>query len=176
MLNQFNMDCLRSFSINSSLNQSWALGPNFDTWTIGTDRYWFGRTTTAFAQYNIQGFKNVNIYGIDVIGDFKSGPGGSQVIIDNWEVNVDLIGLPPLLGGQTVPAVNSLNVNTDIAFINRFIVSKYKRAIQFESPIESVTEIRFDAYTASGHANQSLLSATVNWNLNYVFYYLFEGE
>lgn len=170
------LDCLRSFSINSSLNQSWALGPNFDTWTIGTERYWFGRTSTAFAQYNIKGYKNVNIYGIDVIGDFKSGPGGSQVIIDNWEVQIDLIGLPSLLGGETVPAVNLLNVNTDIAFTNRFIVSKYKRGIEFISPIQSVTEIRFEAYTANGHANQSLVNATVNWDLNFVFYYQFEGE
>ena len=170
------MDCLRSFVINSSLNQSFALGPNLDVWTIGTDRFWFGRTTGANADFDIQGFKNINIYGIDLIGDFKSGPGGSQVLIDNWEVNIDLIGQAPEIGGLINPIPNIYNVNTNNFFVNSFVLSKYKRGFELQSPIQSVTQIRFSGYTASGHGNQSLLNATVNWDLNFVFYYLFEGE
>jgi len=170
------MDCLRTFVINSSLNQNFALGPNFDTWTIGTDRYWFGRTTAAFAQFNVQGFKNINIFGIDCVGDWKSSPGGSNCLIDNWEVRIDLIGQPSILGGEVVPLANLLNVNTTTASTNNFILSKYKRKVELSSPVQSVTAIQFQAYTASGHANQSLLSADVNWNLNFVFYYQFEGE
>lgn len=170
------MDCLRSFSLASNLNQSFALGPNLDVWTIGGQNYWFGRTTTGFAQFDVIGYKNINIYGIDVVGDFKSGPGGSQVIIDNWEVRVDLVGQPPLLGGTVSPNPNLLNVNNDLGFNNTFILSKYKRGFELSSPVQSVTAIQFQAYTASGHANQSLLNVTVNWNLNYIIYYKFEGE
>jgi len=170
------MDCMRSFSIASNLNQSFAIGPNLDVWTIGGENYWFGRTVGANADFDVQGFKNINIYGIDVVGDFKSGPGGSQVIIDNWEVNIDLIGQAPRLGGTVNPVVNLYNVNTDNFFSNSFVLSKYKRSFLLSSPVQSVTQIRFNGYTASGHANQSLLLATVNWDLNYVFYYKFEGE
>jgi hypothetical protein len=170
------MDCLRSFVISSNLNQSFALGPNLDVWTIGTNNYWFGRTIGANADFNIQGFKNINIFGIDVVGDFKSGPGGTQVLIDNWEVNVDLIGQASLIGGEVDPIGNIYNVNTDNFFTNSFVLSKYKRGFELSSPIQSVTQIRFSGYTASGHANQSLLSVTVNWKLNYIFYYKYEGE
>ena len=170
------MDCLRSFSLASNLNQSFALGPNLDVWTIGTDNYWFGRTVGASASFNVQGFKNINIFGIDVVGDFKSGPGTTQVLIDNWEVNIDLIGQAPKLGGIVNPITNIYNLNQDNFFSNSFVLSKYKRGFKLASPIQSVTEIRFDGYTASGHANESLLSVTVNWDLNYIIYYKFEGE
>lgn len=170
------MDCLKSFVIASNLNQSFALGPNLDVWTIGTQNYWFGRTTTAIASFNVQGFKNINIYGVDLIGDFRSGPGGSNCIIEDWRVNVDLLGQAPLLGGQVVPFTNSLNINVDPAFTNTFQLSRYKPTVMFKSPIQSVKEIRFQAYSANGYANQSLTNVTVNWNLKYVFYYEFEGE
>ena len=170
------MDCMRSFVIDASLNQSWALGPNLDVWTIGTNNYWFGRTSTAFAQFDVRGFKNINIFGIDCVGDFKSGPGGNQCLIDNWEVSIDLIGQPQIIGGTVTPITNLLNVNQEPAFINNFILSKYKRGFELSSPIQSVNGIQFQAFTASGHANQSLLNVTVNWNLNFIFYYKFEGE
>jgi hypothetical protein len=170
------MNCLRSVSIDSSLNQSWALGPNLDVWTIGTQNFWFGRTTAAFASFNVQGFKNINIYGVDVIGDFKSGPGGSQCIIDDWQVSLNFIGQAPGLGGEVVPLVNGLNVNTSGALARTFELSRYKTSFRLETPIQSVTSIIFDRYTASGHANQSLLNVTVNWDLNFIFYYQFEGE
>ena len=171
------MDCLKSFSIDSSLNQTWLLGPNLDVWTIGGNNYWFGRTTTEFAEYNVQGFKNINIWGVDVTGDFKSGPGGANnCIIDDWHVNLNLIGQFTALGGVINPLVNGLNVNNAVASTNSFELSRFKTNIKFASPIQSVSRIRFDNYIASGHANQSLLSVQVNWNLNYVFYYTFEGE
>ena len=170
------MDCLRSFSLASNLNQSFALGPNLDVWTIGGNNYWFGRTVGSSADFNVQGFKNINIWGIDCVGDFKSGPAGTQVLIDNWEVNIDIIGQAPILGGEVNPFTNDYNLNTDSFFRNSFVLSKYKRGFNLASPIQSVTQIRFDGYTASGQANESLLSVTVNWDLNYIIYYTFEGE
>ena len=167
---------MRSFSLASNLNQSFALGPNLDVWTIGTNNYWFGRTVGANADFDIQGFKNINIYGIDVVGDFKSGPGTSQVLIENWEVNIDLIGQAPILGGIINPVTNDYNLNQDNFFRNSFVLSKFKRGFKLESPIQSVTQIRLSGYTASGIANESILNATVNWDLNYIFYYKFEGE
>ena len=70
----------------------------------------------------------------------------------------------------------TLNVNIENYFVGSFKVSKYKRDIQFSSPIQSVSEIIFDGYSVQGHANESISLVTVNWDLNYVFYYKFEGE
>lgn len=170
------MDCLRSFVIDASLNQSFALGPNLSVWTIGTDNYWFGRTTGANATFNVQGFKNINIHGIDCVGDMKSGPGLNSCLIDNWEVTIDLNGQPSILGGSVTPLTNIYNVNTDNVYVNRFVLSKYKRDAKFSSPIKSVTSIDFSGFTASGHANLSLTSVAVNWDLNFIVYYTFEGE
>ena len=170
------MDCLRSFVVSSNLNQSFALGANLDVWTINSNNFWYGRTVGASADFNIQGFKNINIFGVDLVGDFKSGPSGTQVLIDNWEVNVDFIGQASLIGGNIDPITNDYNVNTDNFFSNSFHLSKYKRGFQLESPIQSVTQIKFSGYTASGHANESLTSVRVNWKLNYIFYYKYEGE
>lgn len=168
------MDCLRSFSIKSNLNQSFAAGVNFQTWLVGTDKFFIAKTTTATASFLINGFKNINIYGMDVMGNFSSGNGTSKAIIDDWEVGVEFVGQQPLLGGSV--AVNALNVNIENYNIGRFNPSKYKRNIQFSSPIQSVTEIIFDGYKVQGYANESISFVTVNWDLNYVFYYKFEGE
>jgi hypothetical protein len=168
------MDCLRSFSVNSNLNQSFAAGVNFQTWLVGTDKFFVAQTTTATASFLVNGFKNINIYGMDVMGDFYSGNGTSKAIIDDWQTTVEFIGQNPLLGGSV--AINALNVNIETYYTNVFVVSKYKRNIQFSTPIQSVSEITFDQFRVQGHANESISFVTVNWNLNYVFYYKFEGE
>lgn len=170
------MDCLRSFVINQSLNQSFALGIDLATWTIGGENYFIGRRVTAFAEFEVQGFKNVNIYGIDVVGDFASATGTSKAAVDDWRMSVQLIGQAPLLGGIINPLGNALSVNINPAFTNSFQLSRYKTKAEFSSPIQSVTIIRFDGLQVNGHANESLLNVTVNWNLNYIIYYKFEGE
>jgi hypothetical protein len=171
------MDCTRSFVVASNLNQSWSLGARLDVWTIGTQHYWFGSTATDQSLFFVEGFKNINIYGVDLIGDFiTGGSSSSNCIINDWRVTVEFVGQAALSGGEVRPAVNSLAVNIDTAYINSFQLSRYKTKIEFSSPIQSVQQIKFRGYSADGYGNESLTSVNVNWDLKYVFYYNYEGE
>jgi hypothetical protein len=171
------MDCLRSFVVASTLNQSWNLGAKLDTWTVGSQHFWEGSTATEQSFFYVEGFKNINIYGVDLIGDFRTGgSASSDCIITDWRVTVEFVGQPALVGGEVRPAVNLLSVNIDTPDINSFQLSRYKTKVEFSSPIQSVTEIKFRDYSAEGYGNESLTQVNVNWNLKYVFYYNYEGE
>ena len=169
------MDCLRSFVFKSNLAASFPVGISYTNWTIGTQRYWTAQTNLAIATFLTAGFKNINIFGFDVMGDFCTASPNNG-IVDDWRINLEFVGQPPIIGGSINPVVNGYNINTDSAFINDYQISRYKTLIELPTPIQSVTEIRFGGYQLNGHANQSLLDIDITWDLTFVFYYRFEGE
>ena len=169
------MNCLKSFVVKSNLNTSFPVGISYANWTIGTERYWTAQTNSAVANFNVAGFKNINIFGFDVMGDFHTASPNNG-IVDDWRINLEFVGQAPIIGGNINPVSNAYNLNTDAAFINDYQLSRYKTKIELATPIQSVTQIRFGGYQANGYGNQSLTDINLNWDLIFVFYYQFEGE
>jgi len=168
------MDCMRTFVLKSDANATFS-NPNFLTWAVGVQRYWQVITTYPTATFSVQGFKNINIFGVDVIGDFAS-ENPNHGLIEDWRITLLINGQAPIISGSINPVPNGFNINTDSVFLNRYQLSRYKTSVRFDTPIQSAKTIQFQNYSASGHANQSLTDINLNWDLNFVFYYQFEGE
>lgn len=167
------MDCLRSFVLSAKATGIFA-SPQYANWNIGTERYWQVQLNSLVA-YNIQGFKNINIHGIDVIGDFCT-VAPLNGIVDDWRFNIQIIGQAASIGGVINPAINFITLNQNAPLVNNFELSRYKSQIELSSPIQSATQINFTGYAANGYGNQDLININLEWNLNFIFHYNFEGE
>ena len=169
------MDCLRSFSLSSPANET-LVAPDFDYWQLGVQHYW-SVEKNGFSYFDIQGFKNINIYGIDVVGDFMGAKSlASNAIVNDWSVGIELVGQPALVGGVLQSVPNFLSIQNEAPYVNFFTLSKFKRKFELATPIQSVTQIKFQDWKAFGIANESITQIQLLWNLNFIFYYKFEGE
>jgi hypothetical protein len=171
------MDCLRSFSL-TILDQK--------TYTSASSALTVWGTNNSFAVYStdsstflIQGFKNINVFGIDMIGNVSSAY-GSAPRVDNanatdFEIGVQLVGqIPQPLGIIGSPNDFPIIQNTFIEQINT--LSKYKTSVKFSTPIQSVKSISFYDFKAFGSHVQNILQVKMGYQLQFIFYYQFEGE
>ena len=100
------MDCLRSFTLNLNQNFSFAT-PEFLNWTVvPTQHPWtmqngIGSTTPAITDFNIQGFKNIDLYGIKMVGNCYPtlATASNQGLVNDWGIDLRLRGNVPLIGG-----------------------------------------------------------------------------
>jgi hypothetical protein len=170
------MQCLKSFSFTSSANEN-AVSPEINGWQIGTQHFWIYASTNPDSIFNIQGFKNVNIHKIEMVGDVFSNfaiPNTSALVQDfNWQIQ--LIGQNAVIGGNIPSSPNGF------AFITepnnpRFTLSKYYPKIEFASPIQSVTQIIITGFNANGIAAQNLANINLTWFITFNVFYTFEGE
>jgi hypothetical protein len=171
------MDCLRSFSfrVNTNTNLS---GVSISQWTTGANQHFWSATTPSSSQYNIQGFKNINVFGIDVIGSITTLPtaGTGKVIVNDWSLNVNLFGLQPLVGGNITASPNFYGISSTTPTNTVFPVGKFSNSVKLESPIESVQYVRLESTYAQGIGYETLNDINLFWNLNFIVYYKFEGE
>jgi hypothetical protein len=171
------MDCLRSFSL-TILDQK--------TYTSASSALTVWGTNNSFAVYStdsstflIQGFKNINVFGIDMIGNVSSAY-GSAPRVDNanatdFEIGVQLVGqIPQPIGIIGSPNDFPIIQNTFIEQINT--LSKYKTSVKFSTPIQSVKSISFYDFKAFGSHVQNILQVKMGYQLQFIFYYQFEGE
>ena len=96
------MDCLRSFNFSIKANTNVTTG--LTEWSVGSENYWT-YTELKQSRYNIQGFKNINLYGIDCVGFIGSsffGVGGNA-IVDDWGIDILVQGQRPLIGNTITP-------------------------------------------------------------------------
>lgn len=171
------MDCLRSFNFALAFQANMPLANGFDTWTIGGQNFWIYQSDFLDSTFNIQGFKNVNIHKIEIAGDIYSAslPLGVKCLVQDWNLDLQLVGQNAIIGGFITPVPNGFNmISQPINPI--FILSKYQRSIDFKTPVSSVTSIIVSGLFAEGIANQSLLSAQLEVNIIVTVYYKFEGE
>ena len=170
------MECLRSFNFsavtNTNLNSS-----SIKQWSIGSNNYW-GAYATTVSTLNIQGFKNINIHEIEVIGNVfsyvYSGTGG--VLVDDWNLDIYLEGTLPLIGNSVDSTINFFNINPSTTQNKIYPIGKFCNKIKFSSPIESVKFIRIQDTYAQGTGYETLGDINLFWNLNFVVHYKFEGE
>jgi hypothetical protein len=170
------MDCLRSFSFTAGANEN-VTGTDINTWGTGSDTYWtaqIGITTTS--QFNIQGFKNINVFGIQAVGDVNSIISTANgVIVNNWNFLVRLNGQNATIGNTITTTPNRFSIVTQT--INPIIgLSRYNPRIDFPSGIQSVQSIEVYGLQASGHGAENSTTINLSWNMVFNVFYKFEGE
>jgi hypothetical protein len=170
------MDCLRSFNFSARVNSNSTTG--LKTWIAGGQHAFAIELSSLSSVYNIQGFKNVNIYGVKAIGGIQSlaGAPAGGVVVNDWAIDVTLNGQRPIIGGNITASPNSYSLDTQSAFNNIFPISKYSNCVKFADPFQSVTSIQLGGTTATGVAWQTLTNVNLLWQFNFIVYYKFEGE
>jgi len=170
------MDCLKSFSIATSGNTNFT-GGNVKTWTLGLQEFWeVDDNLTSY--FVIQGFKNINIFGVDVIGGITTLTGAplGGCVVEDWRVTVDIDGQIPLIGGVIDAIPDNWSIQTTSNFARRFPLGRYSNSVRFSSPYESVSRVGLINIAANGSGGQTVGNVNLRWDLNFIFHYKFEGE
>jgi hypothetical protein len=171
------MDCLRSFNF-SIAGQSNFPAPSFLYWQIGTQHFWtWDYSSASGSKYLIEGFKNINIFKIELTGDINSSPQFSpyQCIVQNWSLGLEIVGQNSTGVGQVLASPNFFQM-IDQPNNPFFRLSKFQPAVTFETPIQSAKEIIIKNLFADGIANHTTTSAEIGYVINVTVYYKYEGE
>jgi hypothetical protein len=166
---------MRSFNFLSS-GQANFVGADVKTWVSGTETFWaFERNGSS--TFSIQGFKNVNIHCIHLIGNIgtQTTPVLGGCIPTDWSATILINGQLPIIG-NTIPALNDFNFNASSPNANNFKLGRFNPKVVFESPFQSVTSIQLLSLSANGTGAQTAGNLNLQYFLNFVVYYNFEGE
>lgn len=170
------MDCLRSFVVGIKQAQTF-LTTDVKTWFVGAQEFWVVEKVQD-SVFEIQGFKNIDLYGVDVIGSvqtWKTALSGG-CIVNDWSFEIELQGNLPLISGKKLTSPDDWNLQTDSVFARTFPIGKYNNSLKFADPIKSVKNINFEALRAQGVGGQTSGAIALDYDLNFVFYYKYEGE
>jgi hypothetical protein len=166
------MDCLNQFQFGIGASRTYsAASSNFATWTNGGQNFWIVQSTGDISEFDIQGFKNINLYGVKMQGYVQSPITGNFGIVDDFSYNLKLTGQKPSLSG----VFTTNNWNADLYPID-LRLSKFENTIMFSDPIKSLSRIRLSNFGVQGYGNSSLLNIKLDIEVNFYFLYKFEGE
>ena len=172
------MDCLRSFNFSIANQSNYGLAQGFLYWQIGTQHFWTLDIPSATgSKYNIQGFKNINIFKIEITGDINSSPqlATFQCLVQNWSLGVEIVGQNSSSAGSVLASPNIYGMTEQPT--NPFVrFSKFQNSICFETPIQSAKEINIKNLFVDGIANQAVASAQIGYVINFTVFYKYEGE
>lgn len=170
------MDCLRSFNIGINQSGSFAGGLVTKTWLSGTETFWASRISGT-STFTFQGFKNVDLYGIDVIGAVTTQVGAliGGVNVNDWAMELVINGQYPLASGFVTVSPNFWNVQLPTTS-DRFELSKNTNSLKFENPIKSVSTITFESLNTQGNGAETSGTVSLDYDLTFVIYYKYEGE
>jgi hypothetical protein len=172
------MDCLRNFSLTiDAFNNYTAASGDFTVWGAPLN---FSIVDTRSSIFDIQGFKNINIFGVDMIGNISSAYGPSprtlNANVKDFEINVLLNGDIPLPIGL-IGATNTFPIILNNTAVQQSsLLSKYKPFVKFESPVQSVKSITLQNLKIFGDHVQNAGQVNMGYTLQFVFYYQYEGE
>jgi len=166
------MDCLQSFSFTSSANEN-AVPPEIKTWVVGTNNYWLYNSTNVQSSFLPVGFKNINVYSIQTIGNVYSLTSGvNGALVEDWTWTIQCIGQNATIGGTVVTGGFSIqNQSTNPTFA----LSKFSPIINFESPLQSITQINLTGFKAQGIGAENIANINLAWVIVFNVYYKFEG-
>ena len=167
------MSCIKSFIIKSTANETGSGATVVDTW--GVDNYW-QYNKGGSSTFNIQGFKNINIHGIEAVGDVGCLINtGSSIIVTDWSFILQVNGQNPLVNSNITAAPNNYSVTSE-GTNPIFSLSRYSPKFNLASPIASATSISIQGLRAYGYGAESLITINIAWLMNFVVYYSYEGE
>lgn len=170
------MDCLRSFIVDIKQAQTF-VATDVKTWLLGVQEYWVVEAS-GLSSFKTEGFKNIDIYGVDVIGSvqtWKTAISGGCVVED-WAFEILIDGQLPLVSGTKEASPDDWNIQLATNGTKTFAVSKFNNSVKFASPISSVKFINFEMLRAQGVGGQTAGAIALDYDLSFVFYYKYEGE
>lgn len=168
------MDCLRTFTLNLTGNKFYS-GSEIKTYVSGGQHIWQVDAVQS-SKFNIQGFKNINVYSIELIGSLQTVLGGTAgALVTNWAVGINLEGTIPQISG-TIDSTNDWVLNTSGIYANSFSLGSNNQKVIFNTPFESVKQIFFERITAQGFGYQTATDINLLWELQLICHYKFEGE
>jgi hypothetical protein len=170
------MDCLRSFIVSIDQVTTFS-GTDVKTWFVGAQEFWVVEKS-GVSTFVPEGFKNIDIYGVDVIGNVSTqkaaGTGG--VVVQDWGFELLIEGQLPLVSGTITTSPNFWNIQTSTTGTKTFALSKNTNSLKFADPIGSVKNINFEVLRAQGVGGQTAGVVSLDWDLSFVFFYKYEGE
>jgi len=174
------MDCLKSFSFRANFNTTLS-GGNIKQWVVGVNQHFWSANAGGVqsSTYNIEGFKNINVYGMDVIGSIGTLPvpaNTNGVIVNDWVIQCNISGQQPLVGGNVTASPNFYGIDATTPLNTVFPISKFSNSVKFADPIQSVKFIQLSESYATGIGYETLGTINLLYDLNFVVYYKFEGE
>lgn len=174
------MDCLRSFNFIIANQSNYGAAQGFLYWQIGTQHFWTLDTSAispSASTYNITGFKNINIFKIEISGDVNSSPQFApfQCIVQNWNIGLQIVGQNSQSTGNVLASPNTFGL-VEQPINPGFRLSKFQNSISFPSPVQSARQIIINGLFVDGIANQTALSAQIGYVINVSVFYKYEGE
>ncbi|WP_445723444.1 hypothetical protein [Flavobacterium sp.] len=173
------MDCLRSFSIRIDQTNTFTTGGNvkINTWGSGTDLN-LAFDIDELSTFKIQGFKNIDVYGCAVNGIVRALGTAltGKFIVEDWSFEIELQGTPSLISGETITSPNFYALFIDAPEVNEINIGKYTPKYFVKSPVKSVQNILFKKFSGQGIEAETVNTASLEYDLNFTFYYKYEGE
>jgi hypothetical protein len=172
------MDCLRSFSFGINQINTITGAPDLKQWATGTAQHFWQVNTGTSSTYNFEGFKRLDIYGIDILGSIQTQANIAinGVIVNDWSIDVQVGGQSPLVGATVTGVPNYYALDVNLAENSIYPLGRFNPSIKFESPISGSTFIQIQKTRASGIAYETIGSVNLWTRLNFIVYYKFEGE
>jgi len=174
LLNLFDMDCLKSFLIGISQNRTFTnTTTELKQWGVVGNYHWVVDKQGS-SVYNIQGYKRIDLYGIEMIGNIQTtlGPNDGGIVSD-YSFQIAVGGQVPLVSGNVQTSPNDWAINQNIG---QFYLGKFSNKITFESPFQGCTSIGFNELQIQGQNAETLNSVNLDINLQFKFLYKFDGE
>jgi len=170
------MDCLRSFTVSINQNSTFT-APDVKTWTLGVQEY-FVFEISNLSTLIPQGFKNIDIYGVELVGMVQSQKSAltGGCIVDDWNFVIFIDGSIPLLSSIIQTSPNYWSIQVDGNGPRSFTLSKNTNSVKLLSPLKSVKEIRFEKLQAQGYGGQTVGTVSLDWDFTFMFFYKYEGE
>lgn len=175
-------DCMKSFQIriaNNSTLVAGAAGVSLRTWGTAGQYFFSGEFNTGGNNsiYNLTGFKNVNLFGMSVSAHVRGNSGSTNkcAVVEDWAFNIGLDGTPPLISGA-VGSPDGWSLIARGPQLTGYSLSKHTNTIMLSDPITSVKSILFASFYIQGVGAEFLNEVSINYNLNFTFYYKYEGE
>ena len=171
------MECMRSFSFAIDLIQDVTGATQVKQWSTSAGNHYWQASVLNGSKYNIQGFKNIEVYGVDVLGSIQTqtNVGINGVIVNDWMIEVKLDGQQPLVG-SVMSGPNTYAIDPTNPVNNTYMLGRFSNSARFETPYISAKSIEIGTTFAQGIAYQTLLALNLRWKLNFIVYYKFEGE
>jgi hypothetical protein len=171
------MSCLQSFTLFSSGDETIS-DPQLNYWGVLNSNTWnIDNLSTSNSSFFIQGFKNINLYGIDMIGYVSGGNTDARSgLVKDWGFTLLVDGQVPEISGSITTSPNRYALTKSYPSIQTITLSKMKPNISFVDPITSVQDITINGLFANGLNIQTLGLIRLKWQIQFIFYYKYEGE
>jgi hypothetical protein len=167
------MECYNRFQFYISQTKTYdTAGGSLGAWNTLNGSGWVINDATQRTDFLIQGFKNINLYGIKLIGTaYTPVATAAHAILEDYSLNFSLTAQTPSISG--VYTINDYNA---VSYTNEVRLSRFQNEIMFLDPIRSLTNISFNIFSAQGYSPQLLTDVRLSLNFTIYFFYKYEGE